>query len=201
MSDTTATTTTLMSSQNLQQHHFDPGTAQDQDPLLLDSDIKHEHYYHYHQSHQTTIASLDSIDTGNGDITNDGSPQVDLLFLEPPTGEHVSVGRLPLDLLATYSGPGMEWRRFLTICSPATAGELYLFDVGRAGHLYYLRAYTEDGAAVGAHWRLQICTQNAAAAAVLLEGDINAVGGGPPRLLPSALRKVHDQTFRITIRP
>jgi hypothetical protein len=192
-----------MSSQNMQQHHLDPGAAQDQDPLLLDSDIKHEHYYHYHQSHQSTIASLDSIDTGNGDITNDGSPQVDLLSLEPATGEHVSVGRLPLDLLATYSGPGMEWRRFLTICSPATAGELYLFDVGRAGHLYYLRAYTEEGAAVGAHWRLQIGaeSQNAAAAAVLLEGDINAVGGGQPRLLPSALRKAHDQTFRITIRP
>ena len=108
---------------------------QDQDPLRLDSDIKEELFF-YHQSQSTAAAVENNLQTGNGDISTSGMPQVDLLRLQPLSGQHVSLGRLPLDLLTSYVGPGMEWRRFLTICSASGEAELYLFDIGRVSAPY-----------------------------------------------------------------
>jgi hypothetical protein len=76
-------------------------------------------------------------------------PARDTLCIQPQTGEHVSLGSLHFGLLADYRGPGLEWRRFLTICADNNGEDLYMFDVGRAGQLFYVRAYTEREAEQG----------------------------------------------------
>jgi hypothetical protein len=179
--------------------------ASQEDPLRLESDIKQELFY----QPQAELASTTLAAAVVGDYDADDSDTMqrrDVLCLQE-AGQHVSLGRLHFSLLADYRGPGLEWRRFLAICSDATDGgvpvELYVFDVGKAGHLMYVRAYTEQEQAVGARWALQISRDDCSfdAASIILEGEINLVDCDRPRVLPSSLGVTQARTFRVTVWP
>ena len=147
--------------------------------------------YNHHQSAAMLVTA--DYHLSNSDV-DDVLPRRDLLSRQP--GQHVSLGSLPLHLLADYRGPGLEWRRFLSICSPG--GEpLFLFDIGQAGRLVYVRAYTERREAVGVPWELRIYRPDEAT--LLLEGEISFVGSERPRVLPSSLHRHQSLTYRISV--
>lgn len=55
--------------------------------------------------------------------------------------EYKISGSLEFIMLKNYRGHGLEWRPFLTLYVPF-GPPIYEFEVGRAGHLFYFRAFS-----------------------------------------------------------
>ena len=55
--------------------------------------------------------------------------------------QYTLTGELEFNMHKNYRGPGLEWRPFLTLYSPYDP-PIYEFEVGRAGHLFYFRAFS-----------------------------------------------------------
>ena len=76
-----------------------------------------------------------------------------------------------------------------------------MFDVGRAGQSFYVRAYTGQEEEQGAAWELQLVSIDAYESTVVLEGQMSLVGVEPPRVLPLSLDVTRTRTYRIIVRP
>ena len=56
---------------------------------------------------------------------------------------HCSTGILKLSVLDDYRGPGLEWKPMLAVYVP-NGPATYEFEIGRAGDMFYLRAFSAD---------------------------------------------------------
>jgi hypothetical protein len=107
-------------------------------------------------------------------------------------------GPLAFTLMKDYSGSGLEWRTFLQIDS------LYKFDVGRAGHVFYLRAWAAGPEGAGHTWRLELAAAGQARGGARPASDAVHLGGvfslaGTPFVLPLGVRPGDVRDYHVTI--
>jgi len=123
--------------------------------------------------------------------------------LTPRAREHVFQGTLQFSLLQTYQGTQLEWKPFLALYA-ATGPEMYQFQLGRAGHLFYVRGITSLLANSGDKWkmRLNILGSTCEFNSVELEGMFSVVNDSPvhpPSVLPSDILPNSTRKYVITV--
>jgi len=123
--------------------------------------------------------------------------------LTPRVREHVFQGTLQFSLHQSYQGTQLEWKPFLALYA-ATGPEMYQFQLGRAGHVFYVRGVTSLLANSGDRWKMRLnilgstCEYNS----VELEGMFTVVGESPvhpPSVLPSDILPDSTRKYVITV--
>jgi len=127
-------------------------------------------------------------------------------ILDSSVQEHSFNGPLHFSLLKNYSGSNLEWRPFLSLFA-ATGPEMYQFQLGRAGHIFYIRAVTSHIENCRDHWTIQLINTS-----VLIEEEMVSKGGlftytgecggesdTPPHVLPPSIGPGDIRHFIISV--
>jgi len=115
--------------------------------------------------------------------------------------EHVYTGPLEFSLLKNYQGTKLEWRPFLALFA-ATGPQMYQFQLGRAGHIFYIRGVTNFKANMGDRWHIKLTSSDPHQdSSVEVEGAFSMVdeGGQPPNVLPSDIVQGDVKDYIITV--
>jgi len=117
--------------------------------------------------------------------------------------EHMSIGVLQFGLHSNYRGPGLEWRPFLGLCTPEGGGPvMYEFELGRAGHYFYIRAFTSFQSCHHHRWEVLLTNSDTHSfdSSIELEGEFDAAGAEPPKVLPASFDISDFRSYKIVIR-
>lgn len=121
--------------------------------------------------------------------------------LTPRAREHVFTGPLQFSLLRKYKGTDLEWRPFLALYA-ATGPEMYQFQLGRSGHVFYIRGVTSMKANMADRWKVQLNSADPLQDLVEVQGVFSVlgeVGGHPPSVLPSVIVDGDVRHYIITV--
>jgi len=117
--------------------------------------------------------------------------------------EHMSIGVLHFGLHSTYRGPGLEWRPFLGLCTPEGGGPvMYEFELGRAGHYFYIRAFTSFQSCHHHKWEVLLTNSDTHSfdSSIEMEGKFDVAGAEPPKVLPASFDVSDSRSYKIVIR-
>jgi len=123
--------------------------------------------------------------------------------LTPRSREHVFEGILDFSLMQNYQGTQLEWRPFLALYA-ASGPEMYQFQIGRAGHIFYVRGVTSLVANSEDRWKINLTTVGSACEynSVELVGMFYVLGdtaAHPPSVLPSGILPDSARNYVITV--
>jgi len=131
-------------------------------------------------------------------MTARGCRCVDLAW---DNSEHTTDGTLRFSLLNNYRGPGLEWKTFLGVYAPK-GPVMYEFELGKAGHLFYLRAYSEIQSCHNDRWEIRLTNKDPHSfdSILELEGEFVPQSKQTPRVLPSTFDVTDTREFTVIIR-
>jgi len=121
--------------------------------------------------------------------------------LTPRAREHVFTGPLKFSLLQNYQGTDLEWKPFLALYA-ATGPEMYQFQLGRAGNIFYIRGVTSLRANIADRWKVQLTTGDPLHEPLEVYGVFSVLGEGagqPPSVLPSDINTEDVKHYILTV--
>lgn len=106
-------------------------------------------------------------------------------------------GELSFTLMKEYTGSALQWRTFLQlgIGAEAATNPLYQFQVGRAGHVFYIRALTHRQDRCGHRWQMELRSE--VSTPISLGGEFSM--SGPPCVLPMDIRPGDVREYNIKV--
>jgi len=116
--------------------------------------------------------------------------------------EHSYTGPLSFSLLKNYVGNDLEWRPFLALFA-ANGTEMYQFQLGRAGHVFYIRAGTSHIENCRDRWSIQLSSPGCQ---VVTKGGLFTYLGPdmgdsctPPHVLPTSIGPGDIRQYTVTV--